>query len=238
MAFHQGEEPPSDIEGRYREVLRRVEKICARCGRDPVQVKVVVVSKTQPLERVREAFIAGIRDFGENRSRELVEKADELNRGIAWHFIGHLQTNKVKQVVGRASLIHSVDSERLAAAIAGEAAGRGIRQPVLLQVNVAEEGSKSGLEVKDLPRALLNIMAMSNISLKGLMTIAPLTGNADEIRRVFSGLRDLRDEMARLYPAAGLELLSMGMTNDYEIAVEEGANLLRIGTAVFGPRTW
>lgn len=233
MTLHHGEEPPSEIGGRYREVLHRVEAACVRSGRDSAHVKVVVVSKTQPLERVREAFDAGIRDFGENRSQELVEKADGLDREIAWHFIGHLQTNKVRQVVGRASLIHSVDSERLAAVIDREAAAREICQPVLLQVNVAEEGSKSGLEVKDLTRAFLNIKSMSNISLKGLMTIAPLTEDEDEIRRVFSGLRVLRDEMARLHPETGLELLSMGMTNDYEIAVEEGADLLRIGTAVF-----
>jgi pyridoxal phosphate enzyme (YggS family) len=236
MALHIGEESTSDIERRYREVLHRIEAACGRSGRDPAQVKVVVVSKTQPLERVREAVGAGIRDFGENRSRELVEKADRLERNITWHFIGHLQTNKVRQVVGRASLIHSVDSERLAVAIAEEAAGRGIRQQVLLQVNVAEEESKSGLGVKDLPQALLNIMSMRSICVKGLMTIAPLTGDEDEIRRVFCGLRELRDETARLSPETDLELLSMGMTNDYEIAVEEGANLLRLGTAVFGPR--
>jgi pyridoxal phosphate enzyme (YggS family) len=236
MALHNGEEPTSDIERRYREVLYRIEAACSRSGRDPAQVKVVVVSKTQSLERVREAIGAGIRDFGENRSRELVEKADGLERDIVWHFIGHLQTNKVRQVVGRASLIHSVDSERLAAVIAEEADVRGIRQQVLLQVNVAEEGSKSGLGVKDFPQAFLNIMSMRSICVKGLMTIAPLTGDEDEIRRVFSGLRELQDETARLYPQTNLELLSMGMTNDYEIAVEEGANLLRIGTAVFGPR--
>jgi pyridoxal phosphate enzyme (YggS family) len=236
MALHIGEESTSDIERRYREVLHRIEAACGRSGRDPAQVKVVVVSKTQPLERVREAVGAGIRDFGENRSRELVEKADRLERNITWHFIGHMQTNKVRQVVGRASLIHSVDSERLAVAIAEEAAGRGIRQKVLLQVNVAEEESKSGLGVKDLPQALLNIMSMRSICVKGLMTIAPLTGDEDKIRRVFCGLRELRDETARLSPETDLELLSMGMTNDYEIAVEEGANLLRLGTAVFGPR--
>lgn len=199
-------------------------------------MSVVAVSKTQPLEVVDAAWRAGLRVFGENRAQELVEKSGGAHPGIEWHFIGHLQTNKVRQVVGRAALIHSVDSVRLAGIIAEEAEKKGLLQPVLLQVNVSGEQTKSGLGLKDLLETLKNIKDMNGISVRGLMTIAPFTEDRDEIRRVFAGLRELRDGARGEMPGIGLELLSMGMTNDFEIAVEEGADLLRIGTAIFGAR--
>lgn len=220
----------------YLEVAERVDQACRRAGRDPGSVRIIAISKTQPLERVRDAWGAGIREFGENRSKELAEKADAMGPGPVWHFVGHLQTNKVKQVVGRAALIHSVDSLHLARAIDQEASAGGLRQPVLLQVNVAGEETKSGFEAKGLDEALTNISMMRSLDIKGFMTIAPFTGDEEEIRRVFAALRGLREEAAELHPRMGLEWLSMGMTNDFEIAVEEGASILRIGTAIFGER--
>lgn len=230
------EKPGSAIASRYQEVLDRVETACRRVRRDPASVRVIAVSKTKPLETVEAAWQAGIREFGENRAQELIDKADKARSDIRWHFIGHLQTNKVKQVVGRAALIHSVDSERLAVTINEEAARRGMVQQVLLQVNISEEGTKSGFGLKDLPDMLLNISGMEALKISGLMTIAPLTEDAEEIRRVFAALRELRDGLRGLPKGLDLELLSMGMTNDFEIAVEEGADLLRIGTAIFGHR--
>jgi PLP dependent protein len=236
MMGPEGNGGMSGVARNYREVVGRVEAACRRTGREPGSVRIIAISKTQPLERVREAWEAGIREFGENRARELVEKADVMGAGPAWHFVGHLQTNKVRQVVGRAVLIQSVDTVHLARAIDEEAGGRGIRQPVLLQVNVAGEETKSGFEPKGLDEALTNILSMGSLEVKGLMTIAPFTGDEDEVRRVFAALRELRDEATLLHPRMGLKWLSMGMTNDFEIAVEEGASLLRIGTAIFGGR--
>ncbi len=224
------------IGARYREVLDRVGRACARAGRDPASVKVVAVSKTQPFEAVEAAWRAGLRSFGENRAQELVRKSGGGLPGIEWHFLGHLQTNKVRQVVGRAAMIHSVDTVRLAGIIAQEAERKGLVQPVLLQVNISGEESKSGMGRKDLEEALENIQVMSGIAVRGLMTIGPFTEDREELRRVFAELRGLRDEAREALPGAGLDLLSMGMTNDFEIAVEEGADLLRIGTAIFGGR--
>lgn len=226
----------SVIASRYREVLDRVETACARVRRDPASVRIIAVSKTQPLEAIEAARSAGIREFGENRAQEMADKAEGARSDIRWHFIGHLQTNKVKQVVGRAALIHSVDSERLAGMINEEAGKRGLIQQVLLQVNVSGEETKSGLGLKDLRGTLLNIRYMEALKVRGLMTIAPYTDDIEEVRKVFAALRELRDGLRDPRTGLDLDILSMGMTNDFEIAVEEGADLLRIGTAIFGSR--
>ncbi len=224
------------ISDNYREVLARIERACLRAGRDPDEVKVVAVSKNRSLEEIEAAWNAGMRDFGENRAQEFSQKFAEGPRGAVWHFIGHLQTNKVKMVVGRARLIHSVDSLRLAEAIGREAGRLGIVQEALLQLNLSGEPGKYGIPEQELEDFLLNIRDIEGLRIRGLMTMAALTTDESEIRRTFSALRRCREEMAERHPELGLGVLSMGMTNDFEIAVEEGADLLRIGTAIFEGR--
>ena len=221
------------IRRRYRDLLRRVEEACLRSGRHPREVRVVAVSKNRTLREIEAAWRAGMREFGENRAQELAEKLGGAPPAISWHFIGHLQTNKVKIATGKVALIHSVDSLRLAEAIGREASRQGIVQEVLLQLNISEEPTKHGFRPEELEEALLNMKDIRGIRVRGLMTMAALTGDEGEIRRCFRTLRERRDEAVHRFPGLSLDLLSMGMSNDFEIAVEEGANLLRIGTAIF-----
>jgi hypothetical protein len=225
-----------EIEGRYRRLRERIEAAAKRVGRDPATIRLVAVSKNQPIEKIVAAFRAGIREFGENRAQEFLSKEDSLNLEIIWHFVGHLQTNKVKQVVGKAALIHSLDSLRLAEEIEKRAASRGLKQQVLLQVNVSGEESKFGFEEEELEEVLKTVASMDHLLPRGFMAIGPLTEDQEEIRRAFRRLREIRDESRRSFPEMDLNLLSMGMTSDFEIAVEEGSDILRIGTAIFGPR--
>jgi pyridoxal phosphate enzyme (YggS family) len=217
----------------YRKVRERVDRACLRAGRDPRGVKIVAVSKNRGLEEVEAAWRAGIREFGENRAQEFSWKYGGGPQGASWHFIGHLQTNKVKMVVGKAVLIHSVDSLRLAEALGGEAVRCGVVQDVLLQLNLSGEPSKHGVPPEELEGLLLNTLNVEGIRVKGLMTMAALTEDEGEIRRTFAALRKCREDMAARHAGVALDILSMGMTNDFEIAVEEGADLLRIGTAIF-----
>ncbi len=228
--------PVEEIKERYQVLLRRVESAATRVGRDPSSVRIVAVSKSQPNEKIMAAWEAGIRDFGENRAQEFIKKQNDIDLDITWHFVGHLQTNKVKMITGKALLIHSIDSERLAAEVNKHAKARGVQQDILLQVNESGETSKFGFTEKELEEALPNISALNNIKVRGLMTIAPLTDDDDEKRACFRRLAQLRHRLQEEYRDLDLNILSMGMTDDFEIAVEEGANLLRIGTAIFGPR--
>ncbi len=223
----------SGIRRRYEHVLRRVGDACKRSGRDPREVRVVAVSKNRSLREIEAAWRAGLRDFGENRAQELAEKLPIAPPGISWHFIGHLQTNKVKLVTGKVALIHSVDSLRLAEAIGREAGRRGIVQDVLLQLNTSGEQTKHGIAPEELEETLLNMRRIEGIKVRGLMTMAAFTADEEEIRRSFRTLRRCREEYGGRMQGISLDLLSMGMTNDFEIAVEEGADLLRIGTAIF-----
>lgn len=207
-------------------VRARIEKAAEAAGRDPASVKLVAVSKTKTVEAIREAYDEGQRDFGENYAQELVEKADALALpDLRWHFIGHLQSNKAKLVAPRAALVHSVDSASLAKELGKRATKK---LPVLALVNVAGEVTKSGVSAADLEALLVAIEAQPNLMLAGLMTMPP-PGDLSVAKTSFDALRGLRD-------AHGLLELSMGMTDDLEIAIACGATIVRVGTAIFGAR--
>lgn len=222
------------FEDRLWEVRRRIVSACERAGRSPDTVTLVAVAKTFPADRVAAAIDAGATDIGENRAQELKEKAAVLGDRARWHFIGPLQTNKVRQVVGVASLIHSVDRFGLGDAIARRARALGIVQDALVEVNIAGEASKSGVELARAVGLATELDALEGLRILGLMTIPPHTGSPDGARLYFTQLARLRDELAGSLP--GAVALSMGMSGDYEIAVEEGATLVRVGQAIFGPR--
>lgn len=221
------------VAARYEAVRRRVADAADVAGRDPSEVTIVAVTKTVGLDDIRQAADAGIRDFGENRVQEFLGKYG-LFPGVHWHFIGSLQTNKVKDVVGRAALIHSVDSVRLLDEVSRRAEAAGIVQDVLLQVNVSGEGSKHGFSPDEMPDVLADAGREPSVRVRGLMTMAPFV-RPEDVRWVFRDLRELRDSL-RAGALDGVELdeLSMGMTNDYRIAVEEGATIVRVGRAIFG----
>ncbi|MDP6607000.1 MAG: YggS family pyridoxal phosphate-dependent enzyme [Dehalococcoidia bacterium] len=214
---------------RLAAVRAEIEAACERAGRNPAGVTLVAVTKTHPLETIREAIVAGLTDLGENRAQEFVLKAEAAaGTGLMprWHFIGHLQRNKARQVLPYAGVLHSVDSERLVAEIERRATRP---LPCYLEVNVAGEASKHGVTVEELPALLACAKAASNIEVAGLMTIAPIVDDPEQARPVFRRLRELAS-------AHGLTGLSMGMTNDYAVAIEEGATVVRVGRAIFGER--
>ncbi|MDD5217410.1 MAG: YggS family pyridoxal phosphate-dependent enzyme [Candidatus Omnitrophica bacterium] len=227
------------------EVLRAsIARAAQKAGRAPEEVRFVLVTKTVPVERVREAYEAGVRDFGENRMQEFLAKENELPADVCWHFVGHLQTNKVKDLLkhsagagGKIGLLHSMDRPELAAEIERQALLKGIREvPCLLQVNYSAEASKGGFAPGDVAGFVAKLGNDSPLSIRGLMTIGPLTEDESRVRASFRGMRELREELRSKFPLRRWDILSMGMSADYEIAVEEGANLLRIGSAVFGAR--
>lgn len=217
------------------EVRERIEAACARAGRDPSSVGLVAVTKTVPAERVRLALAAGQRDFGENRAQEALAKIPEVGEGARWHFIGHLQKNKARHVVGRFERIHSVDGPDLARELDRRAEAAGVRQRVLVQVNLSGEETKSGTSEAGALSLVEAVAAASSLDLRGLMTIPPPVDRPEENRPFFAALRELRDRCeARL--GIPLPELSMGMTDDFEVAVEEGATWVRVGRAIFGER--
>lgn len=224
------------IRDNIEEVRSRIEAAAGRAGRDPGEVTILAATKNRSPQEIEEAVMAGIHVAGENRVQELLTKVSEAGGAVEWHFIGHLQRNKVRQVVGVVELIHSVDGERLAVEIDQRAGQRGIVQAVLLQVNIAEEDSKSGLEPGELQGFLRQVRGLENLSVRGLSTIAPLVDDPEEARWVFRRLAELGRELESADRDFRCEALSMGMTNDYEVAVEEGSTCVRIGTAIFGPR--
>ena len=221
------------------EVRRRIEEACKKSGRDISEVTLISVSKTKPVSMLKEAYDAGSRDFGENKVQELTEKMPVLPDDIRWHMIGHLQTNKVKYITGKVSLIHSIDTLHLAEAVEKESAKAGIKTPVLIEINEAGEDSKFGTSDEAANTELIKrVSDLPHIELKGLMTIAPYTEDPESNRKYFSALREfsLRPEFKDCF--AGHPLLSMGMTGDYEVAVEEGAHFVRVGTGIFGERDY
>jgi PLP dependent protein len=221
------------VAARYEAVRRQVADAADACGRRSEDVTIVAVTKTVGVPEVTAALAAGIRDFGENRVQEFLGKYG-LFPAARWHFIGTLQTNKVKDVVGRACLIHSVDSLRLLSHIERRAAERGVSQPVLLQVNIAGETSKHGMATAELEDVLEEASHMESVEVRGLMTIAPLA-RAEDVRWVFRELREVRDSLRATLPdRVELDELSMGMSGDFRVAVEEGATIVRIGSALFG----
>lgn len=223
-------------------LLRTEEKIqaaCERAGRNRNEVTLVSVSKTKPVEMVREAYDLGVHIFGENKVQEIREKYELLPKDIEWHMIGHLQTNKVKYIVDKVKLIHSVDSLKLAETIEKEAEKHGCTVDILLEVNVAEESSKFGLKTAEVIPFAEKIAQFSHINLRGLMTIAPFVENPEKNRTIFADLHKLYvDIKEKNIDNGNVSILSMGMTNDYEVAIEEGATMVRIGTGIFGAREY
>lgn len=223
----------------FRQVEENIRRACGRAGRDPGDVTLIAVSKTKPVELLREAYDLGTRVFGENKVQEIVEKYEALPKDIHWHMIGHLQRNKVKYIIDKVDLIHSVDSVRLAETIEKEAAKHDLTANILLEVNVAEEESKFGLKVDEVEQVVDEIAKFSHIKVCGLMTIAPFVENPEENRPYFRRLRNLSVDIgAKKVDNVTMSILSMGMTNDYEVAVEEGATMVRVGTGLFGARDY
>ena len=215
----------------------RIKAACERSGRRPDSVTPIAVSKTKPVRLIEEAYEYGIREFGENKAQEMKEKYDVLPKNISWHFIGHLQTNKIKYVVGRACLIHSIDSLHLAEEIDSYCEKKGLDVDVLIEVNVAKEATKSGINLEETEELVKSISRLSHVHIKGLMTIAPFVENAENNRMIFRALKDLSVDISRKnIDNVSMDILSMGMTNDYEVAIEEGATHVRVGTAIFGER--
>ena len=221
----------------YAEVKSRMEAACVRAGRDPKEVTLIAVSKTKPVSMLMEAYDAGARTFGENKVQEISEKFPQMPEDAKFHMIGHLQTNKVGQVIEKAVLIHSVDSVHLAEKIEKEAAKRNMVKEILLEVNVAEEDSKFGLKMEEVIPTLEIIKTFPHVCVKGLMTIAPFVEDAEENRKYFKELYQLYvDIKTKNIDNGTMSVLSMGMTGDYEVAVEEGATMIRVGTGIFGSR--
>ncbi len=220
-------------------VLENIAKACERSGRKPSDVKLLAVSKTKPESDIMELYDASYRFFGENYVQELVGKIEDLPKDIEWHMIGHLQRNKVKYIVGKVAMIHSVESKALAEQISRLSEANGLVTDVLVEVNVAEEESKFGVSCDMLEDFLREIAQLKGIRVKGLMTSAPFTENAEENRKYFRKLNKLMvDINLKNIDNISMSELSMGMTNDYEVAVEEGATIVRVGTAIFGARNY
>lgn len=222
-------DPAADITERIAGLRARIDAACDRAGRHRADVTLIAVSKMHPASMVATAYAAGLRHFGENRVQEALPKIESLRAaGVTprWHLIGHLQTNKIRAAMEGFDILHSIDSERLAQAISKRA-----ERPVsvLIEVNIAGEASKYGVAPEDVQKLAQSIGRLANINLRGLMTVAPQVDNSEDVRPVFRRLRELRDEI-------GLPELSMGMTDDFEVAVEEGSTLVRVGRALFGAR--
>jgi pyridoxal phosphate enzyme (YggS family) len=224
-----------ELKTRFEEIRGRVARAAERAGRPASAITIIAVTKTFPATVVRSAFEIGIPEIGENKAQELIEKQSELAElPIRWHFIGHLQTNKVRKVLPITSMIHSVDSPHLAKRIEEVAAETDREIDVLLQVNSSGETTKFGFEPEELDTILAAVLPYSHLRIRGLMTLGPWTEDSTEIRRAFRLMRDLSIRLQQQLPDA--DLLSMGMSGDFEIAVEEGATHLRLGTVLFGPR--
>ena len=221
------------------QVQKNIEEACKKVNRDPDEVTLIAVSKTKPVEMLKEAYEAGARVFGENKVQEIVDKYDQMPSDVKWHMIGHLQRNKVKYIVDKVAMIHSVDSLRLAETIEKEAEKKNVVVPILIEVNVAEEESKFGLKPEEVLSFIEQIADFSHIQIKGLMTIAPYVENAEENREIFRELKKLSvDIAAKNINNVTMSVLSMGMTGDYMVAVQEGATMVRVGTGIFGARNY
>lgn len=227
------------IRENLKTVQTEIQAACLRAGRDPERVTLIAVSKTKPVSALLEAYEAGARDFGENKVQELAEKQPQLPGDIRWHMIGHLQRNKVKYIVGKVVLIHSVDSLRLAEEISRESLRQGVETDILIEVNVAGEESKYGISPEEAPLLIEKIAQLPGIHIKGLMTIAPYTEVSEKNRPYFDKLSQLSvDIAAKNIDNVSMNVLSMGMTGDYTVALEAGATCVRVGTGIFGEREY
>lgn len=222
-----------------RVVEETIKDACKKSNRKREDVTLIAVSKTKPVEMLKEAYDLGVRVFGENKVQELTDKYEALPKDIKWHMIGHLQRNKVKYIIDKVDLIHSVDSIRLAETIEKEAGKRGIIANILIEVNVGREESKFGLLPEELDTFIEKIADYKHIQVKGLMTIAPFVENSELNRAIFRSLRKLSVDIGnKNVDNVNVGVLSMGMTNDYEVAIEEGATMIRVGTGIFGERDY
>ncbi|MBQ8247744.1 MAG: YggS family pyridoxal phosphate-dependent enzyme [Lachnospiraceae bacterium] len=229
----------SGLKKNYEVVLNKVSEACKRAGRDENEVTLIAVSKTKPVEMLREVYDCGCRDFGENKVQEIMDKYEQLPSDIRWHMIGHLQTNKVKYIVDKVYMIHSVDSIKLAKEISKEALKKNVTVKVLLEVNVAKEESKFGLMSEQVLEFYKEVVDLPGLKVCGLMTIAPYVENPEENRQYFVDLKQLMvDMIAEKTDNISVGELSMGMTGDYEVAIEEGATFVRVGTGIFGERNY
>lgn len=218
-------------------VWANIEQAAERAGRNYNEITLVAVSKTKPLELIKAAHTLGVTHFGENRVQEALSKIEDFHpQDVSWHMIGHVQSNKANRVARAFDCVHSVDSLHIAQALDRHAAERERRQPILLQVNIAGEASKEGMTPQETPALARQIAALPGLEIQGLMTIAPLVQNPEEVRPVFRALRAMRDRLRDELPDCSWQHLSMGMTDDYTVAIEEGATIVRIGRAIFGKR--
>lgn len=221
------------------QVLKNIEQACQKSGRDPKEVTLIAVSKTKPVPMLEEAYCAGSRDFGENKVQEIMDKYPVLPKDIHWHMIGHLQRNKVKYIVDKVCLIHSVDSLRLAEEISSQAEKKQVEVDILVEVNIAQEESKFGVSCEESIQLVEAISKLPHIHIQGLMAIAPFVENPEDNRAYFRQIKKLSvDIMKKNIDNVSMSALSMGMTGDYMVAVEEGSTMVRVGTGIFGERNY
>ena len=225
--------------GNLKEVEAKIEAACKRAGRDRSEVTLIAVSKTKPGEMLEEAYETGIREFGENKVQEMMDKYEVMPKDIHWHMIGHLQRNKVKYLMGKAALIHSVDSLRLAEEISAQSVKHEVTTDILIEVNIAGEETKFGTDREEAIALVEAAAKLPNIHICGLMTIAPFVENPEDNRKYFQQIRQLSvDIKEKNIDNVDMRILSMGMTGDYEVAIEEGATMVRVGTGIFGARNY
>lgn len=227
------------IQEQLEHVEEKICRACERSGRKREEVTLIAVSKTKPIEDLKEAYDCGARFFGENKVQEITEKYPQMPQDVKWHMIGHLQRNKVKYIVDKVAMIHSVDSLRLAQAIQSEAAKHQLVVPILIEVNMAGEESKFGVSKEEALPLIQQISTLENVHIEGLMTIAPYVDDPEENRWVFQEMKKLSiDIREKNIDNVDMYVLSMGMTGDYEVAIEEGATMVRVGTGIFGSRNY
>lgn len=227
------------IKENLKQVEENIAASCAKANRAKEEVTLIAVSKTKPVEMLQEAYDYGCRDFGENKVQEMLDKMEKMPKDIRWHMIGHLQRNKVKYIVDKVFLIHSVDSYRLAEEISKEAVKKDVVVKILVEVNVAQEETKFGTTQSEAVELVRNIADLPNIAIQGLMTIAPFVENEEENRIYFNKLKDLSVDIAQQnIDNVNMNVLSMGMTGDYMVAITEGATMVRVGTGIFGERNY
>ena len=222
-----------------KDVEARVCAACERCGRKREDVTLIAVSKTKPVEMLQEIYDQNIRNFGENKVQEMCDKMEVLPKDIKWHMIGHLQTNKIKYIIGKTELIHSVDSLHLAQEISKQAVKHDVQTDILIEINIANEQTKFGIDAGDTIQLVRKIAALPNIHIKGLMTIAPFVDNPEDNRLYFRRIHQLSVDITKEnIDNVNMDILSMGMTGDYMVAIEEGATMVRVGTGIFGERNY
>ena len=220
-------------------ISQDIRDICIRAGKDPGNVTIIAVTKTVDTDRINYAIGCGIQNIGENKVQEIMNKYENIEGNVNWHLIGHLQTNKVKYIIDKVALIHSIDSIGLAEEINRRAEKAGLVKDVLVQVNVAQEDTKFGIDYEEIDSFVKQLSQMGSIRVKGLMTIAPYYEDSELARPVFKRLKEKFDMLAKAdIPNVEMKYLSMGMTNDYKLAIEEGSNMVRIGTGIFGKRSY